>query len=317
MILREENEKKMRDDVRTTNSAATREGLRGVIAAIVTPLKGDGSPDAAAFCRVAHALLAGGCDGLNVLGTTGEATSFSLAERKGLMDAVAAERLPVQRMLVGTGAAAVGDAIALTRHARDLGFAGALVLPPFYYKHVAEDGVFDCLSAIIRSLGDQPFPIYLYNFPALSGVTYSVPLVRRLLEAFPHHISGLKDSSGDLPYARAIAAIDPRLAVYPSNEACLEEARTGVFAGCISATANVNAAHCAAAFHQGDNSALAKANAIRSSFNTFPLVAAVKLIMAHIHGAAELEAVKPPLTMLTPEQRPRMIAAYQQAARQE
>ena len=306
----------MKDDVRNSRPAAARAALRGVIAAIITPLRNDGSPDATQFCALAQALLDGGCDGLNVLGTTGEATSFSLRERKGLMDAVAKEKLPLKRMLVGTGAAAVEDAVALTRHAQDLGFAGALVLPPFYYKHVAEDGVFDYLSAIVRSLGREPFPIYLYNFPAMSGVVYSVALVRRLLAAFPHHITGLKDSSGDLPYARAVAAIDSRLAVFPSNEACLEEARSGIFAGCISATANVNARQCAAAFHQGDGRALATANAIRGSFTGFPLVAAVKLIMAHIHGQAGLEAVKPPLTMLTPEQRTRMIAAYREAAGQ-
>jgi 4-hydroxy-tetrahydrodipicolinate synthase len=219
--------------------------------------------------------------------------------------------------MVGTGAASVDDAIALTRHARDLGFAGALILPPFYYKNVAEDGVFAYLSAIIAALGGRPFPIYLYNFPALSGVPYSIALTRRLIKAFPHHITGLKDSSGDLPYARGIAALDPALAVFPSNEACLEEARSGVFAGCISATANVNAALCAAAFHEGDSRALAKANAIRGSFNGVPLVAAVKLIMAQIHRKAELEAVKPPLTVLAADQRARMIAAYQQALSQE
>ena len=118
--------------------------------------------------------------------------------------------------------------------------------------------MFAYLSAIVRSLGDEPFPIYLYNFPALSGVAYSASLVRRLISAFPHHIAGLKDSSGDLPYAKAIAVVDPRLAVFPSNEACLEEARSGIFAGCISATANVNASLCAAALHKGDGRALAK-----------------------------------------------------------
>jgi len=219
--------------------------------------------------------------------------------------------LPLDRMMVGTGAAAVDDAVKLTGHACDLGFAGALVLPPFYYKNVSDEGVFAYVSKIVESLRGRSLPIYLYNFPALTGVTYSVALVRRLLSAYPDHIAGLKDSSGDLTYARAIAAIDPRLAVFPSSEACLKEARSGVFAGCISATANVNAALCAKAFHQQDDRALTKAVALRDAFSGVPLVPAVKSVMAHIHRIAELENVKPPLVPLDPEIRGRLVAEYE------
>jgi 4-hydroxy-tetrahydrodipicolinate synthase len=142
----------------------------------------------------------------------------------------------------------------------------------------------------------------------LTGVTYSVELVRRLVGAYPQHMFGLKDSSGDLSYARAIAAIDPRLAVFPSSEASLKEARSGVFAGCISATANLTAALCAEAFHKQDDRALAKAVALRDAFSGVPLVPAVKSIMAHVHGSSRLENVKPPLVPLEREARMRLVA---------
>ena len=289
--------------------------VRGVLAAIITPLDKHGAPDGPAFCELAGSLLSGGCDGLNVLGTTGEAMSFSLAERRGLMETVAKAGLPLGRMLVGTGAAAVSDAIALTQHASDLGFAGALLLPPFFYKKVSDDGVAAYVAAIVQSLRGMRFPFYLYNFPSLSGVSYSVPLVRRLLASFPDHIAGLKDSSGDLPYAREVAAIDPRLAVFPSSEACLKEARAGVFAGCISATANVNAALCAAAFHAKDDQALARAVALRAAFDGVPLVPAVKSVMAHIHQRAGFSEVKPPLVPLKNERRVGLIEAYERLMR--
>ena len=227
------------------------------------------------------------------------------------MEATAKAGLPLERMIVGTGAAAIDDATALTGHACDLGFAGALVLPPFYYKNVSDDGVLACIAAIVQSLRGKRFPLYLYNFPALSGVAYSVDLVQRLLSAFPDHIAGLKDSSGDLPYARAVAAIDPRLAVFPSSEACLKEARSGAFAGCISATANLTAALCARALHEQDDRALAKAIALRAAFEGIPLVPAVKAMMAHMRQSPSLEKVKPPLVTLPTETRKRLIGKYQ------
>jgi 4-hydroxy-tetrahydrodipicolinate synthase len=289
----------------------TNGSLCGVIAAIITPLNQAGAPDIAMFRALARSLLSGGCDGLNVLGTTGEATSFSLAERWALMEDIASAGLPLERMVVGTGAAAVDDAMKLTGHACELGFAGALILPPFYYKNVSDDGVFAYISQIVQSLRGKRFPLYLYNFPALSGVIYSVELMRRLLSAFPDHIAGLKDSSGNLPYAREVAALDPRLAVFPSSESCLAEARSGVFAGCISATANVTAALCSNAFHQQDDRALAKAIALREAFAGVPLVPAVKSVMAHVHRSADLANVKPPLVRLADSLRTSLIAEYQ------
>ena len=273
--------------------------LSGVIAAISTPIEESGAPDLARAIKLARYLLDNGCDGLNVLGTTGEATSFSLVERKSVMSAYKAQGMPLDRLMVGTGAAAVSDAVALTRHAADLGFAGALVLPPFYYKGVPDDGLVAYIDTLVKSTAEKPIPIYLYHFPAMSGLPWHVALIKRLLEKFPSRIVGLKDSSGDMAYARSAAAISKIFAVFPSTEAALIEARGGAFAGCISATANLNADLCARAWGAGDTAALDAAVAIRKLFDGKPLVPGVKALLAHIHGDPALARVKPPLAPLS------------------
>ncbi len=284
--------------------------LSGVIAAISTPIREDGMPDLERATKLARFLLDNGCDGLNVLGTTGEATSFSLDERKTVMTAYKNAGLPMDRLMVGTGAAATSDAIVLTRHAAELGFAGALVLPPFYYKGVPDDGLVAYIDAIVQATASKPVPLYLYHFPAQSGLPWHIDLIRRLLKNFSGRIVGLKDSSGDMTYARAAAAIDPGFAVFPSTEAALLEARSGAFAGCISATANLNADLCARAWHAGDAAALDAAVTIRKLFDGKPLVSGVKSLLAHIHGDAARARVKPPLAPFTAADRAAVVAGY-------
>ena len=285
--------------------------LHGVIAAVATAVEAGGEPDCGRSVALARFLLDNGCDGLNVLGTTGEATSFSLEQRKRVMSAYAASGLPLDRMMVGTGAAATADAIALTRHAAELGFAGALVLPPFYYKGVPDDGLLAYVDAIVTATAGRPIAIYLYHFPAQSGLPWHVALIRRLLDAFGERIVGLKDSSGDMDFARAAAAISPRFKVFPSTEAVLPEARSGTFAGCISATANLNADLCARAYRGGDAVALAEAVAIRKLFDGKPLVPGVKALLAHIHGDAQWARVAPPLAAFSAADRTAVDAGYE------
>jgi 4-hydroxy-tetrahydrodipicolinate synthase len=269
--------------------------LSGVIAAVATAVDEDGAPDAARSTKLARFLLDTGCDGLNVLGTTGEATSFSLEQRKAVMTAYKEAGLPLDRLMVGTGAAATADATALTRHAADLGFAGALILPPFYYKGVPDDGLAAYIGAIVNATADKPLPIYLYHFPSQSGLPWHVKLIARLLDSHKGRIVGLKDSSGDMAYAREVAGIAKGFDVFPSTEACLIEARTGIFAGCISATANLNADLCQRAWSTGDTTALDAAVAIRKLFDGKPLVSGVKSTLAHIHNDAGWSRVAPPL----------------------
>jgi 4-hydroxy-tetrahydrodipicolinate synthase len=221
--------------------------------------------------------------------------------------------LPLDRLMVGTGAAAVSDAVALTRHAAALGFAAALVLPPFYYKGVPDDGLAAYIEALVKATGDSALPIYLYHFPAQSGLPWHVELIKRLRKSFGSRIAGLKDSSGDMAYARSAAAIDPSFDVFPSTEACLLDARGGDFAGCISATANLNADLCARAWHAGDGGALDTAVAIRKLFDGKPLVSGVKTLLAHIHGDPALARVKPPLAAFPAADCAAVIAGYDAA----
>ena len=284
--------------------------LSGVIAAIATPIDDNGAPDLDRATTLARHLLDNGCDGLNVLGTTGEATSFSRDERMAVMSAYKDNGLPIERLMVGTGAAAVSDAVALTRHAATLGFAGALVLPPFYYKGVPDDGLVAYIEADRERHRRQADPALSLPFsgdvrPALARRA-DPPAAGRL----PVADRGLKDSSGDMDYARSVAAISKDFAVFPSTEACLLEARQGQFAGCISATANCNADLCARAWHDGDADALEAAVAIRKLFDGKPLVSGVKALLAHIHGDPALAAVKPPLSAFSAADRAAVTAGH-------
>ncbi len=269
--------------------------IRGVVAAIATPVTEERKPDIPRFLGLAHHLLDNGCDGLNVLGTTGEATSFSRAQRMEVMLA-AAKELDASRLMVGTGAASLDDACALTRFAGELGFGAALVLPPFYYKGVGDDGVIAYIEALIEASAAAPAPIFLYHYPALSGVPYTPELVGKLIQRFHDRVTGLKDSSGDLPYERALAARHQGFQVFPANEATLLESRSGIFAGCISATANLNADLCAKVWRNGDATALDRAMKIRKLFDGKPLVAGVKAGLAAIHNDPAIAVPMPPLT---------------------
>jgi 4-hydroxy-tetrahydrodipicolinate synthase len=195
----------------------------------------------------------------------------------------------------------VGDAIVLTRHAAELGLAGALLLPPFYYKCVDNDGVVAYFERIVTATKDRPVPLYLYHFPAMSGVHYSPALIRRLRSEFPGRIVGLKDSSGDLDYAKEAAGISPDFRVFPSNEATLLRSRAGQFAGCISASANFNPEFCGRAFNEGDQDALQTATTIRALVSRKAIIASVKAAIAYRLNDPAFEALLPPLTRLSEE----------------
>jgi 4-hydroxy-tetrahydrodipicolinate synthase len=186
------------------------------------------------------------------------------------------------------------------------------VLPPFYYKGVPDDGLVAYIDTIVAATATKPIPIYLYHFPAQSGLPWHVALIRRLLDTFGERIVGLKDSSGDMDFARAAASVSPQFKVFPSTEAALPQARSGAFAGCISATANLNADLCARAWRSGDAAALAEAVAIRKLFDGKQLVPGVKALLAHIHGEPQWTRVAPPLSAFPGADRAAVVAGYDQ-----
>jgi 4-hydroxy-tetrahydrodipicolinate synthase len=187
-----------------------------------------------------------------------------------------------------------------------------LVLPPFYYKGVPDDGLVAYVDTIVQATAQRPIPLYLYHYPQQSGLHWHGALVRRLLDAYGSRIVGLKDSSGDMNYAREMAAISKSFDVFPSTEAVLLDARVGAFAGCISATANLNSDLCQLAWSKGDKAALDAAVTIRKLFDGKPLVSGVKALLAHIHGDPALARMKPPLAPFPASDRAGAVAGYDQ-----
>lgn len=290
----------------------------GVNAAVLTPMTPDYAPDVALMAKHCRWLLAHGCDGLGVLGTTGEATSFSVAERIAVMEGLIAAGIPPARLMPGTGCAALTDTVELTRRAKALGCAGVLVLPPFYYKNPPEDGLFAYFSEVIQRVGGG-IKVYLYHFPQQSAVPFSLGLIERLLRAFPGTIKGVKDSSGD--YANMKAMIDAfgrdGFEVYTgSDEFLLRLLREGG-AGSITAAANVNAAVAArvvASFRQGDEAAAAAAQAVltatRRVCTSVPLIAGLREIVARATGNPAWRTIRPPHVPLRPDQVAPFLAAF-------
>lgn len=276
--------------------------LKGVIAAVPTPVTEAGEPDLDRFLHHAGWALDHGCDALNVLGTTGEANSFSAPQRKAVM-AAAAGRLDRARMMVGTGMPDLATTVELTRFAHAQRFAAALILPPYYYKGVSDDGLFAWFERVVAATADAPVAIYLYNFPQMTGLRFSPDLCARLRTAFPARIVGAKDSSGDLAYAAEIARIDG-FDVFPSSETALAKADADGYAGCISATVSVTAPLVAKLWaDRADAGLLKAAGDARAAISAVPLIPAVKHMVARLHGDAEFERLLPPHLPLTDAQK--------------
>src|SRR6187551_593525 len=171
--------------------------IEGVLAPVITPFRKDYAPDAQRFVRHCRWLLKSGCAGLAVFGTNSEANSMSVAEKRALLEALVAGGVPASALMPGTGHCALSDSIEMTRAAVQLGCAGVLMLPPFYYKGVSDEGLFRNFAEIIERVGDSRLRIYLYNIPPVSQITITLPLIERLLARYPVIIAGAKDSSGD------------------------------------------------------------------------------------------------------------------------
>jgi 4-hydroxy-tetrahydrodipicolinate synthase len=279
---------------------------RGVFAAALTPLEGNLNPDHGALARHCRWLLDSGCDGLAVLGTTGEANSFGVKERIGMLDAIIADGIPPATLLPGTGCAAIPDTVSLTQHAVEAGCAGVVMLPPFYYKGVSDDGLFAAYSEVIQRVGDGRLRIYLYHFPKMSQTPLGFDLIERLVTAYPDTVVGMKDSSGDLDNMVAAAKRFPGFAVFAGSDSLLLPVIEAGGAGCITACANV-ACHLARRvmddFAAGDAAeSHAALDAVRKAIEVFPLSAALKEIMAEHTGDAAWRTVRPPLTPLSADQ---------------
>ena len=282
--------------------------LSGVWSAAVTPLNNDLTVNLAAMVAHHKWLLANGCNGVAVLGTTGEANSFSVRERLDVIAAAAASGIAKEQLLIGTGCCAPTDSIELTRAALDAGFNQVLMLPPFYYKGVSDDGLFAAFDHVIQQLADDRLAIVIYDFPLMTGLDMSVDLLVRLNKAYPNTVVGVKDSSGNWPAMQAVIEAIPGFRTFAGTEQYLLADLQAGGAGCITATGNATSNLCQAVYaaHQAGDTAGAEAaqeiaTATRLMLQAHGTVPAMKELMAQNSGNPAWRNMRPPIMPLSAE----------------
>ena len=291
--------------------------IRGILAPVVTPFRRDLTPDVDRFIAHCRWLLSQHC-GLAVFGTNSEANSLAADERLALLDALLAAGLPAARMMPGTGCCALTDTVRLTSHAIKAGCAGLLMLPPFYYKDVRDDGLYRYFAEVIERVGDSRLQVYLYHIPPVAVVGITPTLVERLLKSYPTAVAGMKDSSGDWANTNTMleAFATSGFDVFPGSETFLLTGMRHGAAGCISATANVNPAaidqlyqHWRGADADQQQEAL---NIVRKTVGQYVMIPALKHVIAHYADDPDWVTVRPPLTELTATQSQQVIVGLKQ-----
>ena len=291
----------------------TQARIKGILSPVVTPFTADLSPDPERFVAQCKWLVSQNC-GLAVFGTNSEANSLSVNERIALLDALLAADVDPPRMMPGTGCCALTDTVRLTEHAVKAGCAGVLMLPPFYYKGVSEDGLYRSFAEVIERVGDSRLRIYLYHIPPVAVVGITTSLVERLLKAYPTAIAGMKDSSGDWNNTKQFldAFAKSGFDVFVGSENFLLANMRSGGAGCISATANVNPALIDKLYrewqHTDAQAQQDRLDAIRKATGQYVMIPALKAVVAHYANDPEWATVRPPLVKLTQEQAKKVIA---------
>jgi 4-hydroxy-tetrahydrodipicolinate synthase len=292
------------------------ERMSGVLCPVITPFNEDLSPDPDRLIRQCQWLLSQNV-GLAVFGTNSEANSLSLEEKMLLLDRLVDAGIDTNRMMPGTGCCALTETVALTKHAVKLGCAGTLMLPPFYYKDVSDDGLFASFAEVIERVGSSSLRIYLYHIPPISQVGISLDLIDRLVKAYPQTVVGIKDSSGD--WNNTNAMLERRwddFRVFAGAETFLLQNMRGGGAGCISATANINPAAIDHLFQKWQSAEAERLqqqlDEIRAAAMAFPMIPALKATVAHFAHDAQWRTVRPPLVALADEQCSALIEALKQ-----
>ena len=290
----------------------TSQPFNGVLVPVLTPFTPGGEPDSGRFVAFCRWLLDQGAGGLSIFGTTSEANSMAAAERMALLDRLIEAGIPAQKLMPGTGACSMTEAAGLVRHAVGHGCGGVLMLPPFYYKGVSDDGIFAFISAVIDKVASSALRIYLYHIPPVAQVGYSLDLVGRFISAYPQTVVGLKDSSGDWGNTAALLERFPGFAVFPGSEVFLLDALRKGGAGCITASGNVNVPGIRKLYDnwrgpQADT-LQAEVTTLRKALQAYPMVPALKRMVAHFHNDPDWAAVRPPLVPLDQAQSSSLIA---------
>jgi len=284
----------------------TDQRIHGILAPVVTPFDAELAPDPERLIRHCRWLLSNDV-GLAVFGTNSEGNSLSVDERIDLLDRLVQAGIDPARMMPGTGACALPDAIRLTRHVTKLGCAGALVLPPFFYKGVSDEGLFRTFAEIIERVGDTRMRLYLYHIPPVAQVGFSVALIERLLAAYPKIVAGMKDSSQDWQNTKAVLdAVGSDLDVFVGSETFLLANLRNGGVGCISATANVNPGPIAGLYRHWRGADAeerqARLDVVRAAFQKRPMIPALKKAVAHHGHDPKWTRVRPPLVELNEAQ---------------
>jgi 4-hydroxy-tetrahydrodipicolinate synthase len=290
-------------------SKENRVGMKGVLAAVLTPMDEDLNADHRAFAAHCHRLLEAGCHGLSVFGTTGEANSLSVDERLAALEALVESGVPPEKLLPGTGSCALTDTVRLSRAALEAGTAGALVLPPFYYKGVGDDGLFRFFAEVVERVGDDRLRLYLYHIPQMTGVDLGLSLISRLIDVYPGVVVGTKDSSGDRERIMTLCREFPDFSVLAGTETLLLETLRSGGEGCISATVNVTSrlarqVHDAHALGKGNEAEALQERLthLRASIEAYPVIPALKVLMADLTDYEAWRNLRPPLSELDEEQ---------------
>lgn len=287
--------------------------LSGVLSPVVTPFNADLSPDADRLIKQCQWLLSQNV-GLAVFGTNSEANSLSVDEKIDLLVRLKEAGVDTSRMMPGTGCCALTDTVRLTAHATKLGCAGTLMLPPFYYKGVSDEGIFANFAEVIERVASESLRIYLYHIPPIAQVGFSVDLIERLVTRYPKTVVGIKDSSGDWDntYSMLEREWDDFRIFVGSESFLLANMRNGG-AGCISATANVNPAAIDELYQnwQADNADdLQRAlDEVRDTVMAYPMIPALKATVAEFGGDDAWRAVRPPLVSLDADKSAALAAA--------
>jgi 4-hydroxy-tetrahydrodipicolinate synthase len=275
----------------------------GVVCASLTPLDANGEPCIPLLVEHCQNLLTAGCSGILLLGTTGEANSFTVEERKVILEAVLGGGIPASRLLVGAGCCALGDSALLSRHALSVGVERIVMLPPFYYKSVHDAGVIRAFEQVIETIDDGRLRLYFYNIPQLTGVDIGPSVIEPLAARYPGIVAGIKDSSGVWPLTELLCSrFGAQIDVLVGSERHLRSGVAAGASGCVTASANalaVSICDLAARIDDPDADAMqARVSAGRTVFERYPMIAGLKAFEARRSGDARWRNVRPPLTAL-------------------
>ena len=287
--------------------------IPAVFSPVLTPIDADGGPDASRLLKQCQWLDKNGV-GQAIFGTNSEANSFSSSQKINALEKLILGGLNPKHMMPGTGACSIDETVLMTKAAVGAGCSGVLMLSPFYYKDVSDDGLYAFYAKVIEKVADSRLKIYVYNIPPVTKITLQVALLERLVKDFPETVVGIKDSSGDWTYTESVikALSAGGFQVYAGSETFLMRTLRAGGMGCISATANVNptAISDLAADWQASNAddRQAQLDVVRSTFAKYPMIPAMKAAVAHFSKDAHWAHVLPPLVDLKPEQQVALIA---------